>query len=386
MQHSKVLRALVVLLAAYAAVSVAWGFHVAIGPENSQDFQYSGARVLAQGNNPYDYYVTNPDAFLLAQKPNYFPFLYFLLIPLGTLDWPSARLCWAICNVAFAGYVSFLIYRAQLPSGRMLAALLALVFLSSTEVRVAIGNGQQALLVTLTAILTLLLAQRHRLSGLLLAVSLTKYSVGAFLLAGLVGDRTRSVVFWALTITLGSFLALWLATHTSPSLAALLAPVTTATTMGAMGFPFDWIRTHLSYTTVVALCALGLLFTAASSRRLLGPSAVDYPEHAATVAVLGALTFAPHGSYDYVVLAVPFALGLTPANLSHFAVALFSFLAAYHWAGYKVLSLVLPHLAPSISDFALTAIDGFAWAVTAILFGLAATGFALNSRPMQRMD
>ena len=64
--------------------------------------------LFIEGTNPYAHHLNgNHDGRLvLSQWPNYGHLLYFLLIPFGLLDWPAAKLAWAVFNlIAFAAVV-----------------------------------------------------------------------------------------------------------------------------------------------------------------------------------------------------------------------------------------------------------------------------------------
>lgn len=361
---------LIILLATFAAVSLAWGVHNALGRDNSQDFQYSGARALLAGENPYELHAQNPDAFQLAQDPNYLPLLYLVLTPIGALEWPLAKWIWAAANVLFASAIAYSIYAAQRHQSTPYALAGALIFLSSTEVRITIGNGQQSLLVTICVILALRSLRTQLLSGALFALALTKYSIGAFFVAMLPRLGLRAVLVWTITITLGAYAALWVITGTDFSVDGLLAPVRVASGITAMLFPFDWIRSTLGYPVVLAVSASGLALVslAALFSRRSQPSDSNADNwRLATVATLAALACAPHASYDYVLLAVPFAVGL-PFHLLGRGVQLgLLALIAYHWVGHKLLYVALPAVAPRSASSVLYLVDGMAWFMTASL-------------------
>lgn len=75
----------------------------------SQDFQWSGGRVLLQHIDPWMEYLRGDPAhrFILSQVPNYLPVLYVLLVPVGLLSLSYAKGLWVFCNLTFAVTSSF---------------------------------------------------------------------------------------------------------------------------------------------------------------------------------------------------------------------------------------------------------------------------------------
>jgi Glycosyltransferase family 87 len=114
---------------------------------HSQDFQWSPARVLLAGVDPYATWLNGDVAhqIILSQTPNYAHLLYLFFLPLGALPWTAAKALWAAANVLFALSSCWWMARGQKISKPAVIAVLC-VFLISTPLRMAIGNGQQVLL------------------------------------------------------------------------------------------------------------------------------------------------------------------------------------------------------------------------------------------------
>src|SRR5579863_6314387 len=95
-------KALLILLACFALGSMFMGIRRAVSPGGSQDAQYSGARVLMKGENPYSTWLSGDrhGNYILNQDPNYLPDLFYLISPLTALNWPAARCVWMIINVS----------------------------------------------------------------------------------------------------------------------------------------------------------------------------------------------------------------------------------------------------------------------------------------------
>lgn len=144
-----------VILTVLAVLSYAQGIRNAL--ERSQDFQWSGVRMLLAGVNPWTEYLRGDPRHLihLSQIPNYLPVLYVLIAPLGLLPLVPAEILWAVCNGIFAVVSAWLAARFY---GLRAAAVWAVICLTmmATPVRQTIGNGQQGLLVLVLWTLSLL--------------------------------------------------------------------------------------------------------------------------------------------------------------------------------------------------------------------------------------
>ena len=155
------------LLLLLAAISCVIGGRNAL--RHSQDFQWSGERLLLDHIDPWAEYLRgDPSHRLLeTQIPNYLPVFYLLIIPLGLLSLAQAKLLWMLCNFVFATASASLATRFYGLRGAWAAAGIALMLLA-TPTRNSIGNGQQGLLVLLLWCVSLL---RKRMSGTTAAFS-----------------------------------------------------------------------------------------------------------------------------------------------------------------------------------------------------------------------
>ncbi|WP_419804136.1 glycosyltransferase 87 family protein [Terriglobus sp.] len=182
----------------------------------SQDFQWSGERLLLQHVDPWrDYLLGDPAHGLLAtQVPNYLPILYVLLVPFGFMSAHGANLAWALCNALFAVVSALLAARFYgFRSWRSMLGITAAT-LAAVPTRVTISNGQQGLLVLLLWSLALLHAgptnaRRAALAG----VSFFKYSFApALALYLLLRDGLRRglyVLLWSLLPAIASTVLVW---------------------------------------------------------------------------------------------------------------------------------------------------------------------------------
>ena len=343
----KTLLFLAILMAA-TAFYAAW--NNALAPDGTKDFQYSGARLLAHGINPYEAWHTARGEFILSQVPNYLPTIYVLLLPLGALPWPVAKMIWLVINSCLALFVAYRIWRnPALPAGTGVFA--ALLFLSATPVRNTIGNGQLGILV-MACVIAGYSSPRPWLRGAALAVAASKYSLGGVFIALLAARRAWPALAVAGAVTLGAYAFLGAVTGTPIGPGLLLAPLETARggvmlempfagvvrLLGRQGpllisgaalagvFIWAWVRDHARQpTTATHLAPPG--DSAAIPRMVLVASVVT-------------LAGMPHLIYDYCFLALPLAFGNPFTLLGRTGGALFACVLAWYWNGIKLMPLL----------------------------------------------
>jgi Glycosyltransferase family 87 len=341
-------RALLGILALLAAASLMAGLRNANLDAGSVDFQYSAARLLLAGINPYELFPHDQSQFLLTQGPNYLPLLYFLLLPIGALDWPTARLIWSVINLAIGLFVAWRLGQGfgRARGSAMVGAMAALAFIASTPFRNTIGNGQAGLLVTAALILALQ-ARSPLLKGALLALAVTKISLGAMFVALCGGLRMCRAVAMCGVLTLATFVMFGVMTHTQIGPGLFLGPVRAVQAGIRYSPPLDWLvdargadAAILFNLTALAACFGGLLWFRRGQPRLAPVDPI--PPHLIFAATLLALISAPHFIYDYVLLAVPFALGDPFKLLVRWARVLFAAILAFAAVGQKIAYSLLP--------------------------------------------
>lgn len=103
----------------------------------------------------------------------------FLLAPFARFSWPTATLLWAICNCSLAFLLAGLISHLFKQSFCSFESVLTFFFLISlVATRDAIRFGQTTLLILTCMIASIVLVKKHSfLSGLLLGIALSKYSL-----------------------------------------------------------------------------------------------------------------------------------------------------------------------------------------------------------------
>jgi hypothetical protein len=173
---SAVYRLFLFLVLAAAVVSTLQGGRDAI--HRSQDFQWSGERLLFQHVDPWAEYLRgDPDhRFYATQIPNYLAILYVLIIPFGFLSLVQANLAWFLCNLAFA--VTSAVLAARFYGLQRYVFLIIGLMLAATPTRMTFGNGQQGLLVLFLWSLSLFSTRLTDGRSLVCGISYFKFSFG----------------------------------------------------------------------------------------------------------------------------------------------------------------------------------------------------------------
>lgn len=341
---------LVVVLCALAAGSAAVGVGNAL--DTSQDFQWSPARVLASGANPYAAALTGSDQIILAQLPNYLHLLYLLLIPLGVLPFAVAKGIWAVMNLMMAVAVAMVVGRWLRLPGLQQTALVALLLIA-TPTRNVTSNGQQAMLILLCAVLAFRVARASG-AGALLAVALTKYSFAPIALVGLLRGRWRAVLVSA-AVSAGA-LVVFAVVSGGPLLEVAVQPLQVS--QRSVGQGVADLMTIADYVVgagagslvgYVAAAAGLLLFTLVAYRPIRDG---DWVLALACASLISLLCF-KHLIYDFVFLLPVLAV----AWRSHgWARAVLAAIVAYFWYASRAAELVglsLAHPAHVVLSFVL---------------------------------
>jgi hypothetical protein len=196
---------LILLAAGSACVGIRNALH------QSQDFQWSGARLLDRHIDPWAVYLQgDPDHQLVGtQIPNYLPILYVFLAPFGLLPSAAANLAWALCNVGFAVGSAWAAARFYGLRGRGVVTLICLLLIA-TPTRTTIGNGQQSLFVLALWCLTLLASGLSDRRAAVAGISYAKFSFAPpMFLYLLFRLGLRKALLSLLPVAAGAGLAWW---------------------------------------------------------------------------------------------------------------------------------------------------------------------------------
>ena len=326
------------------------------GINRSQDFQWSGARILRHHIDPWAEYLRgDPNhEIYLQQNPNYLPVLYVLIAPLGFLKLGAAKEVWVVCNLFFAISSSILAARFYGLRGQAVVAIVCLG-LMSTATRNTFGNGQQGLFVLWLWCVSLL---HHRMTdgrAMVSGISYFKFNFApaTFLYLLLRRSGVRSVVMSLVpSLVATTMIWLWLTRgHDAGEFVRLLSEPFVVSRSGffpsgsdcnlmdvlqagllAMHTPAVVVQ-RVTLLAAVGVCA-GVLYVAIRRHQ---ESSVQWQ-----VALMATLSFSlfRHHFYDAVVLLLPFchAFRLRQDIRAKVVLGLIGFL----WYGERFLDLLQP--------------------------------------------
>ncbi len=212
----------IIVLGAYAAVSLAVGSAHALAPGQSQDLApvYMAARLWLHGDDPYRAHsaeewrrATGASEVPTAQVDRaystpYPPMAVVGLAGISGGEWQTAKTWWLVINLALAVYVPWLIRRLWCGHlGPTPTTALFVVWFGGMGLRVGLANGQHALFwfaAMLTA-LWLMSTGRAGWAGLPLSLSLHKYPLTAVFLPYFAAGRA-----WRLLAVAGVATVAWI--------------------------------------------------------------------------------------------------------------------------------------------------------------------------------
>lgn len=276
----------------------------------SQDFQWSPAKVLLSGADPFAVWLSGDAArqIILTQTPNYAHLLYLLLLPVGALPWVAAKPFWAAANLLFAVASCWLLSRDERVPKPFALAILC-VFLASTPLRMVIGNGQQVLLSLFCLYLGWTLPGTLTAS-FFLAVGFSKYTFALPFALGLLLERRIGRLVGALSF-LGAGWLVFSALSSSSPLVTLLEPLRVGSQAVGLGIADVMSLGNALYLDSVVFpgVSAGLALVGATALTLTVKGALARMANAERFAALGliALMSFVHLSYDFVYL-LPMAM------------------------------------------------------------------------------
>ncbi len=170
-----------------AVLFVGTGAKNALAPSGSHDFQWTPAKDVVEGVNPYREFITwqeqgnsSVPPHFLNQSPSYPASTYVLLSPFAHFDWETAKAFWLGANLLFIGMLLLGMQKVFPVRSPTILALLVLSFLIASPLRTSLGAGQHNFISLAAFIWAYYFAhngQNKSLSGLLLSVAWIKYSL-----------------------------------------------------------------------------------------------------------------------------------------------------------------------------------------------------------------
>lgn len=300
--------ALFALLAVLAAGSL--GAALINLVDQGGDLQWQEARLLLAGLNPYALFLDGADIGALAGSPDtteivQLPSVLLLIVPLALLEHGAAQFVWLLLNLAaiaaFLGLSVRLFCPVRVSAGGF--ALLALILLASTPVRVTLTVSQQGLVAMAFLLAAVHFFERRRLvpAAILSALALLKYTlVLPFFALMLYRPRDSLLVAGAALAAHGALtVAAAAMAGTDPALMVrqslqIAATISANGTFDFFSF-FDWAAPRAGAALPVACSALVIAATAALARRPLDTRGV------AIVAIVS-IVIVYHRIYDAFVL------------------------------------------------------------------------------------
>jgi hypothetical protein len=337
------------------------------------DFQWSGAHLLSQHEDPWKLYINHQDKgkVILGQQPNYLAELFLLLQPLGQMPFQQAVKWWCGLNLFFTGCILYLV-RKMFLLDRDHTLLIAFLLMASMPFRVTLHIGQQSLFVLLMLCITFY-AQNPMAKGLALGVSYSKYSFAPIIVVMLLMKRRIGVILISSIPPLvglllawrmlgGSFKSLTLEPFAvakmamGPGAADIMTPLEIL--LRSLGFPLG--------VTFSIPAILGLVAAVVAAIWIGRNKRMDEKLQFA-VALILTLMCLKHVIYDFVVLVVPIAAAVMAPRSKARSIVLLC--GAHFW----FLTPIIQRLAPEIS-----AMKILTYSLLLLVMGIATSLLQLN--------
>lgn len=304
----------------------------------SQDLQWSGASLLLRGINPFQEWLSGNinHEIILLQIPNYLHLLYFILLPLGSLDFNAAKVAWLAVNLTCTVLVLYLAAE-ELHFSKEKTMLTACLFLISTPFRNTLGNGQISIIVLLCFMLSLL-SESKITKGISSSIAIIKYSFAPPLILSLLYDRYYlSVLFAAMTNLVAVIVFCYL--FKIDFIDGLVLPLKVSTLGVRIGtadimsiFELKFGRgNQINYVISIAFCLTVFYFFIKTTKR---NRLLDL----AFISLLSLASF-KHLSYDFVFL-LPLLLAAVNGLLSR-PLVIYGIIF-WFWFGLKIVNYFIP--------------------------------------------
>jgi hypothetical protein len=353
--QSSQLRVLVlVVLALMASVSTFVAVKEAL--ITGTDFQWSGAHLLAQHQDPWKTYMAGGSGIILGQQPNYLAEFFLLLGPLGRMPFREALAWWCGLNLLFLAGVLYLL-RKMFHLDRDHLLLVTFLVLSATPFRVTMSNGQHGIFILLMLCIVFYAGSRFT-RGAALGLSYGKYSFSPLMVMVLLLEGQFSVFLISLVPPLvGLLVAQRMLGGNLKTLA--LEPI--ATSKIAMGpgsgdvmTPLEIAMRNHGFSAAAAYnvpALLGLICAVAAAIWIWRNKRLDERMRFAVAIIMTLLCF-KHVLYDFVVLVVPVAAAaMAPKSKARTVVML---CMAYFWFATSIVNRFFPKrvYAPEVMIYA----------------------------------
>lgn len=301
---------MLILLAVYSVFSAGKA-----AVSGSVDFQYDGAKYIAMGEDPYAE-TLNPTGkqkeyglftFYENLEANQFPSMLMFLIPFTVFSPQTANCLWLVCNLFFSVGILFFVKKLFLPkdmSGAAFIVFSCLLFISSCwKNQIAVGQHTVFSLFFFLAAIYFSEKNNRIFSGVLLAVSLFKYTLTAPLMLWFVYKRKyREIVYAAAIHGVLTLVAAW--KLGVPLIDLIALPLKISSMLSSSGsYDVASVFGLGSFGMIVS----GLLFTVVFFISLF-VKFDGMEKEAFSVLCMFSLVFVYHRAYDFFVMIIPLAV------------------------------------------------------------------------------
>lgn len=338
---SRILSAILLCVLAFAA-SISLAVAVKEALSRGIDFQWSGAHLLAMGQDPWETFLDRDPQhqIILGQQPNYLHELYVLMLPLGKMDYFRSLEYWCAINLILLTAIFVMVCR-YFKLNRSHSFLLIVLTLCSTPFRVVLSNGQLSIVI-LFLVTSYYYFDGTEIRGTSLGLSYAKYSFSPLLALTILFKRRFAILTASILPPLAGLIAAWFILRGN---IATLALEPFETSRIAMGPGWGDIMTPLEILlrnmdappkivyAVPTVVALGLSVIVAL--RLARATQLKERNEFPLILIFTLLLF-KHQPYDYVVLLVPTAALMAMARSLERTLALF--LLVYFWIGLTLIT------------------------------------------------
>jgi hypothetical protein len=298
------------VLAAMAAVSVVGGLRNAA--TLNLDFQWSAARVLLEGADPFLLEQLGDPSGRLSSGAVHAHLLYVLYLPLAILDVDTARGVWSVINIMLATIAVIVLGRAlSLERGETL--VLGLLLLSSTPLRVAVGNSQMSLVVL--ACVAMLLHSRSSTSTVVAGGSAVKWSFTPVIFLWVLMRRGWRAAALLVVAPLAGFLV-FAALVGDLSLTALLRPALGQSQGVSAGLGYADLMSILRRVDAAQWLIIGAPLVATVIGGLWGARTIASDGLSLAAVLTVSLATVNHLNYDLVLLAPALASAIALRHLT----------------------------------------------------------------------
>ena len=309
------------------------------------DFQWSGAKLLWEGINHYQYFLNGEiegriifnqegqyqdldKKIIFFQAGEYLQGLYVILYPFAKMDWVYAKTLWAFINFILSMIIPYLLCKKfELSKEKTLLVIFCSVIMPTTTM--AMSLGQQTPFIFLFFILPFV--WKSKLSYILSGISYFKYSIGyALFLFYLSQKKIKIILLSSIPAILGWLI--YCAITDSNYLDNLMEPLKVATAIGwtTTKNPIIYLLSFINSINIFGDNTLWVLILSVIINFFFIIKITRIKNELLKLSCLciSVLIFAPHNAYGYIMLLPIFIYSLKNSEefLSKLNIVIFIYL------------------------------------------------------------